>query len=114
MSPPEQAAAIAVRGTGENLQVCLIRKRGSKAWGIPKGIVDPGDTHAETALNEAREEAGLTGRVIGKAIGTYEYEKWATTFTVAVYLVEVLEQQDVWQEAGFRERRWTSFSEAAS
>jgi len=54
------------------------------------------------------------GRVIGTAIGTYEYEKWATTFTVAVYLVEVLEQQDVWQEAGFRERRWTSFSEAAS
>jgi 8-oxo-dGTP pyrophosphatase MutT (NUDIX family) len=82
---PEQAAAIAVRRNGGTLQVCLIRKKGSKTWGIPKGLVDPGDTHEETALNEAWEEAGLQGRLIGDAVGIYEYEKWNTTFAVAVY-----------------------------
>ena len=111
---PEQAAAIAVRRSGEAVEVCLIRKKGSRRWGIPKGFVDPGDTHEEAALNEAWEEAGLKGRLIGDAVGIYEYEKWNATFAVAVYLMEVLEQHDEWQEAGLRERRWTSFSEATS
>jgi phosphohistidine phosphatase len=110
----QQAAAIAVRRNGDTLQVCLIRRKKSKRWGIPKGLVDPGDTLEETALNEAWEEAGLRGRLIGDAIGSYEYEKWDTTLAVAVYLMEVLEQHDQWQEVGFRERKWTSFGEAAS
>jgi 8-oxo-dGTP pyrophosphatase MutT (NUDIX family) len=54
-------------------------------------LVDPGDTPEETALNEAWEEAGLRGRLIGDVVGTYEYEKWNTTFAVTVYLMEVLE-----------------------
>jgi phosphohistidine phosphatase len=111
---PQQAATIAVRRNGETLQVCLIRKKKSKTWGIPKGLVDPGETHAETALNEAWEEAGLRGRLIGEAIGTYQYDKWGTTFDVAVYLMEVLKQHDDWQEAGLRERKWMSFEEAVS
>ena len=111
---PEQAAAIAVRRNAQVLEVCLIRKKESKHWGIPKGIVDPGDTHEQTALNEAWEEVGLKGRLIGGAIGTYEYKKWHTTFLVAVYVMEVLEQYDEWQEAVLRERRWSSFGEADS
>ena len=110
----QQAAAIAVRRHGETLQVCLIRRKGSRKWGIPKGQVDPGDTHAETALNEAWEEAGLKGRLIGDLVGTYEYEKWDTTLTVAVYLMEVLEQHDDWEEADFRQRKWASLDDAAS
>src|SRR5437762_13315835 len=107
---PEQAATIAVRRNGETFEVCLIRKKGSKTWGIPKGLVDPGDTHEETALNEAWEEAGLQGSLVGGgAVGIYEYEKWNTIFAVVVYLLEVLEQHDEWQELGLRERRWTSF-----
>ena len=39
-------------------EVCLIRKKQSTAWGIPKGLVDPGDTHEETALNEAWKKPG--------------------------------------------------------
>jgi phosphohistidine phosphatase len=111
---PEQSAAIAVRRIGKNPQVCLIRRKKSRVWGIPKGIVEAGDTPEETALNEAWEEAGLMGRLIGDAIGTYKYVKWGRTLTVAVYIMEVLDQADVWEEAGFRERRWSSFAEAAS
>ena len=113
-SVPQQAAAIAVRQNGEALEMCLIRKKGKKNWGIPKGIIDPGDTPEETVLNEAWEEAGLKGRLLGEAVGRYEYEKWYTTFVVAVYVMEVLEQHADWQESGLRERRWTSFGEAAS
>jgi 8-oxo-dGTP pyrophosphatase MutT (NUDIX family) len=32
-------------------------------WALPKGLVDPGETPAETAVREAAEETGLTGRL---------------------------------------------------
>lgn len=111
---PQQAAAIPVRRKSNAIEVCLIRRKGSASWGIPKGSVDPGDTHETTALKEAWEEAGISGRLIGASLGTYEYAKWNTTFEVVVYLMEVLEQHPTWQEARFRERRWTSFGEAAA
>ena len=72
---PRQAGVIAVRRAGNGFEVCLIRRKASRRWGIPKGMVDPGDTHEETALNEAWEEAGLKGRLIGEALGTFEYRE---------------------------------------
>ena len=94
------------------LQICVIRRKDANTWGIPKGLVDPGDTHEETALNEAWEEAGINGRLLGAAIGTYRYRKWGTRLTVAVYVMEVLEQAETWEESAFRQRRWVPFAEA--
>lgn len=108
----EQAAAIPVRRKGRKLQVCLIRRLGTKSWGIPKGIIDDGDTAEETALNEAWEEAGLSGRLIGKVLGTYEYQKWSRTLRVAVYVMGVEAQERRWEEESFRERKWVLFDDA--
>jgi len=110
----QQAAVIPFRGTGKKLEICVIRRKGSKKkWGIPKGFVDRGDTTKEAALKEASEEAGLKGKLIGDPVGSYEYEKWGTGLEVTVYLMEVKDEDDDWDEADFRERRWTSFDEAA-
>lgn len=111
---PQQAGVIAVRRTGGDVEMCLIRRKESRGWGIPKGMVERGDTLEETALNEAWEEAGLKGRLVGGAIGTYEYEKWDLHLVVAVYVMEVLEEYTDWEEAHFRERTWTSLGEAAA
>lgn len=109
---PEQAAAIPFRRVGRQLQVCIIRRKESTAWGIPKGLVDPGTTHEQTALNEAWEEAGIKGRLLGAAIGTYRYRKWGSRLTVAVYVMELLQQARTWEESSFRERLWVPFAEA--
>lgn len=109
---PQQAAAIPIRRRGSDLQVCLIRKRLAGSWGIPKGTVDAGETHESTALNEAWEEAGLRGRVVGEALGTYKYEKYGRRLTVMVFVMEVLEHHKDWIEAGIRERKWASLDEA--
>jgi 8-oxo-dGTP pyrophosphatase MutT (NUDIX family) len=114
MGLPEQAGALAVLRNGRELRLCLIRKKGSEAWGIPKGIVEPGATLAETALAETWEEAGLKGQLIGEPIGTYEFKKRGNLLTVAIYVMEVLEQLEEWEEDWFRERNWVSFEEAAS
>ena len=109
---PRQVAAIPLRTTGSGTDVCVIRRKGSGQWGIPKGFIDPGDTREQAALNEAYEEAGLNGQIVGDSIGTYDYKKGSRTLTVAVFLMQVLEEQAKWPEMGFRERRWCTLEEA--
>lgn len=112
MSRREQAGVIPFRRKKDGIQVCLIRNKGRKKWKIPKGFVDPGETVEEAALKEAWEEAGLTGRLVGSAIGSYDYDKWGFDFRVSVYLMEVTDQEDEWEESRFRERRWSPVVEA--
>src|SRR5688572_31397443 len=94
MSRREQAGVIPFRRKKGTIEVCLIRNKGRKKWKIPKGFVDPGETVEQAALKEAWEEAGLIGRLVGDAIGSYEYDKWELKLTVAVYLMEVDDQED--------------------
>jgi 8-oxo-dGTP pyrophosphatase MutT (NUDIX family) len=107
-----QVAVLAVRHGQNGLEVCLIRRKDSGHWGIPKGFIDRGVAPKEAALNEAFEEAGLQGQILGDAIGTYDYKKWSVPLTVAVYLMEVLDEQEHWREIRFRERAWRSLDEA--
>ena len=111
---PRQVAVIPVRrGDDGVLQVCLIRRKNSAKWSIPKGYIERGDNHTQAALAEAHEEAGLDGRLMGDTIGTYEYEK-GPLLTVAVYVMEVLEERTTWREMRWRERRWCSIEEAGA
>lgn len=106
MSRREQAGVIPFRRKKGTIEICLIRNKGRKKWKIPKGFVDPGETVEQAALKEAWEEAGLTGRLVGDAIGSYEYDKWRLKLTVSVYLMEVTDQEDKWEESHLRERDW--------
>jgi 8-oxo-dGTP pyrophosphatase MutT (NUDIX family) len=108
----DQAAVIPVRTEADGVQICLIRRRGTRRWGIPKGYIDAGDTPAQAALTEARQEAGLTGHIEGAVVGTYEYEKWGGPLTVAVYVMAVVDVLPVWEEMDLRERQWMTAAEA--
>lgn len=92
--------------------MCLLRRRHSRSWGIPKGFIDPGDTEQDAALNEAWEEAGLRGHLVGEALGTYQYQKFLSRLSVVVYLMEVLEEEPTWLEQRIRERRWFPLQQA--
>jgi 8-oxo-dGTP pyrophosphatase MutT (NUDIX family) len=114
-SRPRQAAAIPVcRAADGTLQVCLIRRRQAGSWGIPKGFLDPGDTPGEAALREAYEEAGISGRLVGEAIGTYTYSKAGSRYTVAVFVMEVSQEERTWPEAWLRVRAWHDLDAALS
>lgn len=41
-------------------------------WGLPKGRVDLGETLAETAVREVREEVGIEARICGPYLGKHE------------------------------------------
>jgi 8-oxo-dGTP pyrophosphatase MutT (NUDIX family) len=108
----EQAATIPFRNSHGTVKVCLIRRRGSEFWSLPKGTVDPGETHQKTALKESWEEAGLLGRLCGEPLGTYRYEKKGAMLDVSVFLMEVIAHEDEWDEDDIRERRWFTLHEA--
>ena len=112
MGVRDQAGVIPFRRKGNGVEICLIRNIGRKKWKIPKGFVDPGETAQQAAAKEAWEEAGLKGRVVGNAIGSYDYSKWGLTLTVAVFLMEVTREADEWEESRVRQRVWTSLDQA--
>lgn len=109
---PRQVAVVAVRRNGRNVEICLIRRTDSRRWGIPKGFIDRGDTPEQAALTEAHEEAGLKGKIVSGAIGTYAYQKWDAELLVAVYVMNVRETETKWHEMSFRERKWVSPAKA--
>ncbi len=110
--PIHQASAIPFRCHEGTVQFCLITSSSGRRWVFPKGLIDPGDTYQETALNEAHEEAGLRGVLSDEPLGFYVHHKWGTDLTVVVMLMEVTEVDDHWLEEDFRTRRWAPADEA--
>jgi 8-oxo-dGTP pyrophosphatase MutT (NUDIX family) len=111
-APIAQASVVPFRRREGAVEFCLITSISSRRWGFPKGIIDAGYSPMEAALQEAREEAGLEGRVFAEPLGTYRYQKWGTDLDVVAYLMEVTQAGDVWQEAAVRERAWLPADEA--
>src|SRR5215467_7732126 len=53
--------------------VAAIRPRGkARVWALPKGHIDAGESAAETARREVREETGVEGRLVEK-LGDIRY-----------------------------------------
>jgi 8-oxo-dGTP pyrophosphatase MutT (NUDIX family) len=47
-------------------------RRGRLLWSLPKGHVEAGETHEDTAVREVAEETGITGRVLAR-LGTIDF-----------------------------------------
>ena len=114
-----QFGALCYRIEDGELQVLLITSRRTKHWIVPKGWPENGLTPAQSAANEVREEAGVTGKVKQRPIGTYSYEKNmenAETLPciVTVYALKVTKQYDSYPEQSERRRKWFGCKKAAS
>ncbi|MCA1838731.1 MAG: NUDIX hydrolase [Actinomycetota bacterium] len=66
------AGGVIFEQTGE-VVVCSRRSfKGDLQWGLPKGLVEKGESIAEAAVREAREESGLKVEVI-RELETIDY-----------------------------------------
>jgi 8-oxo-dGTP pyrophosphatase MutT (NUDIX family) len=100
------------------LEVMLITSRDSGRWVVPKGWPVVGEAAWDSAAREAREEAGLVGRISHRAVGRYHYEKLLENGSsiwcmVEVFALEVEEQLMSWPERDQRLTRWFGLEEAA-
>ena len=68
------AGGVLVRTVGGRPHVAAIRPQGKPAgtWVLPKGNIDAGESPAETAVREVREETGVEGRLVEK-LGDVKY-----------------------------------------
>lgn len=116
--PRVQYAALPWRRTpGGGVEVLVITSRETRRWVVPKGWPIKRLTPAQSAAQEAYEEAGVEGRPGGK-LGVYRYDKRLRSgrlqqVKVTVYGLEVLRELADWPERGQRDKAWTSIWDAA-
>jgi 8-oxo-dGTP pyrophosphatase MutT (NUDIX family) len=103
-----QAAAIPLKAG----QICLVTSSNGKRWVIPKGMIDPGKTAPEAALQEAWEEAGVVGNLDPDPVGSYFYQKYGGTYHVTVFILRVTSVSENWPERALRLRSWMSTKKA--
>jgi 8-oxo-dGTP pyrophosphatase MutT (NUDIX family) len=68
------AGGVVVRTIKGRPHLAAIRPRGKKegVWALPKGNIDSGESPAETAVREVREETGIEARLVEK-LGDVRY-----------------------------------------
>jgi 8-oxo-dGTP pyrophosphatase MutT (NUDIX family) len=72
------AGGVLVRSIGGRPHVAAIRPQGKPGiWALPKGKIDEGESPAEAAVREVREETGVEGHVVEK-LGDVRYVYTAT------------------------------------
>ena len=84
----EQVAAVCYRIGHRGIEFLLVQTRGGR-WTFPKGGVEPGLTHAQTAALEAFEEAGVHGRMEEQSFARYVRRKRNRSSGLAVTEIAV-------------------------
>ncbi|MFZ1415848.1 MAG: NUDIX hydrolase [Defluviicoccus sp.] len=113
-----QVAALPFRVRDGVLEVMLITSRETARWIIPKGWAQSGRKAHAASAREAREEAGVIGKITKRPIGTFRYQKRLSpeqeiTCKVQVFPFEVGEVRSEWPEQADRQRCWLPVAEAA-
>jgi len=93
------------------LEVVIVSTRRGDRWIFPKGQPETGIPPVKVALAEAREEAGLTGRVVGHPI-VVPYVRETGTINLLLFPFQVTAVADRWLETGQRERKILPLGEA--
>ena len=110
MKVVRQAGAIVVRFDDDEPRLLLVTaKRNPKAWIFPKGHIEDGETAAEAAVREAREEAGVVVKAL-KSIGNLEFDLGDQSIDVEYFLVTLEKDKDDAEEG--RKRKWCTHEEA--
>jgi 8-oxo-dGTP pyrophosphatase MutT (NUDIX family) len=112
----EQVAAVCYRVRSAGVEFLLVQTRGGR-WTFPKGKIEAGLTHAQSAALEAFEEAGVHGRMEESAFTQYVRRKGGSAgdsggleVLINAHLCEVL-RLTAPQESG-RTPTWCSVEKA--
>jgi 8-oxo-dGTP pyrophosphatase MutT (NUDIX family) len=114
-----QYAALPYRRRGDSrTEVMLVTSRETGRWIIPKGWPQKRKKPHTSAAREAREEAGVVGKIERDPIGSYSYEKRLRSgdliaCEVRVFPLKVSRQKRGWPEKEERKSQWFSRTKAS-
>ena len=117
---PVQSGALPWRLKGRKKpEVLLVTGRRSGRWMIPKGWPMPGKSLAESAAQEAFEEAGIEGKLTDEPIGLFRHVKQHLLFgemevDILVHPLAVKRELSDWPEKSERSRKWFALDVAAT
>lgn len=116
--PRAQCGALPWRVGEDGVEILLVTSRDTRRWVIPKGWPMKGRKPHIAAAIEARQEAGLLGKIEKIALGAYEYEKRlknsaSVTCRVDVFPLLALKQKKSWPEKNQRAAHWFPVALAA-
>ena len=114
-----QYGALPFRITEDGVRILLATSRETRRWVIPKGWAMKGKSPHRAAAQEAFEEAGVSGTIGERAIGSYEYDKRLKDGAIVVCHVDVFplaveKQRRKWPEWRERETSWFDPADAAA
>ncbi len=69
----QAAGGIPWRRTPAGVEVLLVHRSRYRDWSLPKGKLDPGETHEVAAVREVREETGVLCE-LGEELSSLTYE----------------------------------------
>ncbi|WP_323014892.1 NUDIX hydrolase [Devosia sp.] len=110
-----QAGALPYAIVEGRVAFLLITSRRNGRWMFPKGVIEPGMTPWESAAQEAFEEAGVSGEIATRPIGSYRGSAGAdesVLVDIDIYPLRVETQHETYREMGQRLRHWVVLSEA--
>jgi 8-oxo-dGTP pyrophosphatase MutT (NUDIX family) len=118
MTARRQVAALPLRRAKNGaIEILLVTSRDTGRWIIPKGWTSKRIRDCKAAAREAREEAGVKGKILREAIGTYRYIKRelgdGALIEVRVFLLKVSKRYKRWPEKRERRRAWFDLKDAA-
>ncbi len=112
-----QIAALPFRAIADRLEVCLVTTRETGRWTIPKGWPMKKRKDHVAARIEAEQEAGVSGTIGTRPIGSYRYFKRLPErfelVLVTVYPLSVTKTLETWKEKSARQVHWTSLQDAS-
>jgi 8-oxo-dGTP pyrophosphatase MutT (NUDIX family) len=112
------AGGVVIRRPPEGVEVALAARRtrkGDLAWGLPKGLVEPGEQPEEAALREVGEETGLQAEIVeplGEISYWYVWEGERVRKKVAFFLMEATGGDISLHDHEMEEIRWFPLAEA--
>jgi len=105
-----QAGGIVIRKGDDRLSVLLVRaKKDPSVWIFPKGHIEPGESAAEAALRETREEAGVDGELVGAIGAPLEFHNGQYDVSVQYFLIRPTSES---ADTDGRAKRWFPLDEA--
>lgn len=113
---PELAAGAVVVDAKDG-RILLLHEKEEDRWCFPKGHVDPGESLAEAAIREIREETGLDAVRLGTELGEVSYRffhprKGHNVYKSTVYFLAQTNETAVRPEPIFDRFEWVRPADA--